>query len=167
MGMTACLLQVQAEELEQFKADPESLQALISDEVDGLRVHDIDKSWEGILFLLTGRGAAGLEQPATNLSRALFSGQLIDPGQDLGSGPAHYLEPGQVAEVAKELAAIRSEDLEARFDPQEMMRQQIYPMIWDRVDDDLRSYLLEYFDDVKQLYRTAAEAGYGMITFMS
>jgi hypothetical protein len=48
-----------------------------------------------------------------------------------------------------------------------MMRQEIYPTIWDRVDEDLKGYLLEYFDEVKLLYRTAAESGDGMITFMS
>jgi hypothetical protein len=168
MGMTANLLAVNPADLERMKADPEQLANLIHDEVEGLRVNNIDKSWEGLLFLLTGQGSAGLQaQPITHLGRALFSGRLIDAAQDLGYGPAHYLEADEVAAVAKELNAIRVEDLEARFDPAEMMRQEIYPVIWDRVDDDLKGYLLDYFDELKMVYQTAAEKGDAMITFIS
>ncbi len=168
MGMIANLLPVTPKELEIFRVDSGALEAVIYNDEDTIsRVRDIDKSWEGILFLLTGAGASAITEPVTNLARVLFSGQLVNPDQDLGYGPAHYNDPEQVAQIARELEAIPVEELSARFDPAEMTRQQIYPTIWDRLDEDLVGYLMDYFDEIRLQYRNAAENGQAMITFLS
>lgn len=73
-----------------------------SDEPDDALI-DIDKTWDGIIFLLTGHGIASAASP---LVRVLFSGQLIDEEQDLGYGPTHYLTPEEVVELSNEISTI-------------------------------------------------------------
>jgi hypothetical protein len=69
----------------------------------------IDKSWHGIHFLLTG-SAWGGKPP---LSNAVLGGKEF--GQDLGYGPARYLTPDQVKEVAAALDEITEATLRAQF----------------------------------------------------
>lgn len=166
MGMVANLLAVSPAELEGFRTDAVVFRALLDDPVQGLRIVDIDKSWEGVLFLLTGRGLAAQSQSEAASGRALFSGQVLNPELDFGYGPANYLDDVQVAAVARELAAIDVAALSARYDPAEMTRQGIYPGFWDRGGSDLKEYLLDYFDELRIQYIAAKEKGYAMICFL-
>src|SRR5690606_10750890 len=99
---------------------------IYSDTSDDDSLVDLDKSWHGLLYVLTG---VNVWEEAHPLSQLLFSGQLIDEEQDLGYGPAHYLLPDEVKYLNEMLKTISVEDLKARFDPAKMNELEIYPLI--------------------------------------
>jgi hypothetical protein len=167
MSMIGNLLRVTKAELEEFLKDSSLLEKNIYDEEtdDGNpKLVDIDKSWDGIIFLLTGQGLDHSDHP---LLKVLFSGQAIDEDQDLGYGPAHYLTPEQVAELNDQIAKITVEDLKQKYDPKKMTELQVYPTIWESETNEAFSYLSEYFVTVQQVYAEATKNGEAIITFLN
>jgi hypothetical protein len=165
MSMIGNLLRVSGSELEAYLKDSSLLENRIynneSEEADANLI-DIDKSWEGILFLLTGQSLATLNHP---LGKVLFSDQEIDNDQDLGYGPALYLTAEQVKEVDAELSKISDDELRARYNPTKMIELGIYPEIWE--EEGILDYLFEYFKDVRNTYATAAKNDEAVITFVN
>jgi len=164
MGMTSNLLRVTDAELQTYLADSTQLETRIYQESgrDPALV-DIDKTWDGIVFLLTG---AGLSEAAHPLTRLLFSGQLIDAEQDLGYGPAHFLRPAEVAALQPQLAALTAAELKQRFDPAKMTELDVYPGIWQEGDEAF-DYVAGGFATVQEHYAKAAQRGEGMITYLT
>ena len=167
MGMTGNLLRVTNDELEKYLKDSSLLENNIyNDETDGENPNlvDIDKAWEGIIFLLTGQSLANADHPLLNV---LFSGQLIDDEQDLGYGPAHYLTPEQVKDLNDQITDITTADLKQKYDPRRMSELEIYPTIWEEEGDGAFEYLSEYFINLQEAYLEAAKNGEAIITFIS
>ncbi|GAB2815884.1 YfbM family protein [Ferruginibacter profundus] len=167
MSMIGNLLRVTATDLEAYLQDSSLLEHSIYDEEtddENPNLTDIDKSWDGILFLLTGQNVANTEHP---LAKVLFSGQIIDEEQDLGYGPAHYLTPGQVAELNEQILKITTADLKQKYDPVKMEALEVYPSIWAEEGDEAFEYLSEYFKNVQEVYAEAAKNGEAIITFIN
>jgi hypothetical protein len=164
MSMIANLLRVTKADLDAYLNDSSLLEeSVYNDEVENPNLVDLDKSWDGILFLLTGQNVANTEHP---LAKVLFSGQLIDEEQDLGYGPAHYLTPEQVVELNAQIANISIVDLKQKYDPKKMNEIEVYPSIWDEGDEAF-DYLAQYFKDLQQVYADAAKNGEAVITFVN
>jgi len=164
MSMIGNLLRVKKSELDEYLQDSSLLEERIyQDDAEEPNLIDIDKAWEGIIFLLTGSNLAEAEDP---LVAILFSGQLLDEEQDLGYGPAHYLTPEQVVELNDELAKFSVEDLKEKFNTEKMMELGVYPEIWDEGDQAF-DYLSEYFLILQQFYSTAAANNEAVITYLS
>lgn len=165
MSMIGNLLRVTKTELEEYLKDSSLLEKRIYEdeaESDNPSLTDIDKSWDGILFLLTGNG---LESAGDHpLVKIFFSEQFIDEEQDLGYGPAHYLTPEQVATLNEHISNLKVEDLKQNYDPSRM--EAVYPSIWDEGDDAF-DYLSQYFIQVKQVYADATKNGEAIITFIN
>lgn len=125
-------------------------------------VYNIDKSWDGIIYLLTGKNSSDNAEP---LSRLMFSNQLIDEHQDLGTGPAHFLKPEEVRELHAQINNIVPHSLKAKFDAAAMKELGVYPNnVWD--EEEVDDYLIEYFETVQEIFALAAEQGEAIITFM-
>lgn len=164
MGMIGNLLRVTESELEAYLKNSTLLENKIySDEAVNENLTDIDKAWEGIIFLLTGEGLASSEHP---LTKVLFSGQLIDEEQDLGYGPAHFLRPNEVIMLNDELSKITIEDLRERFNPNKMTEEGIYPEIWEEGNDAF-NYLAEEFKAVQKTFADAANNHQAIITYIN
>jgi hypothetical protein len=126
---------------------------------------DLDKSWNGIHYLLTKTSLEG--DPPLNF---LIHGGTEVGNVDVGYGPARAITSDQVAEINAALAEIDIEELKRRYDPAEMMRLEVYPEIWndDEEDEDgMFAYCAEYFDDLKKFIGRAAEKRLGIITYLS
>ena len=166
MGMVGNFLLVSNEELEEFLADSSKLDDRLDEEFDmeNSNIVDIDKSWEGILYLLTGQNSEELNHP---LSKVLFSGQIIDEDQDLGYGPGHYLRPDQVKDIYNEISNLSRSDLKAKYDPVNMDKLKIYPTGWAENGDELFDYLIEYFEKVKEVFANASTSNLAIITFLN
>jgi len=164
MSMIGNILRVTNDELQAYLKDSSHLESRIySEEDEDPNLIDIDKTWEGILFLLTGMNLAEADHP---LAAVLFSGQLIDEDQDLGYGPAHYNTPEQVKKLNKIISVLTEEDLKQRFDPDKMTSLGIYPEIWDEGNEAFE-YLAENFVTVQKTYQKAAENSEAIITFLN
>jgi len=124
---------------------------------------DLDKAWHGIHFLLTASAWEG--DPPLNF---LVSGGTEVGDVDVGYGPARVFRSSEVAEIHKALGEVQEDDLRARFQPEAMMKEDIYPRIWDRdpEDDDPLGYLLEYFAILKKFVGHAAGKGLGLVVTM-
>jgi Domain of unknown function (DUF1877) len=167
MGMTCTLLRVTKSELEEYLNDSSLLEDRIYDdesEDEDENLIDIDKSWDGIIFLLTGQNFENADHP---LLQVLFSGQIIDNEQDLGYGPAHYLTPEQVTDLNNQISKITVEDLRQKYDPEKMTELDVYPNVWEDEGEESFEYLSDNFLEVQQLYSDASKNGQAIITIMS
>lgn len=162
MGMICTLIRVSANELEAYQKDSALLAERINNGIDDPCFYDIDKSWDGIIYLLTGSNSSDTTQ---YLSRIIFSGQLIDKKQDLGTGPAHYLTPQQVKDIHDRIKAIVPASLKEKFDAAAMKELGVYPNVWDH--EDAADYLIEYFETIQEIYALAVDKSEAIITFIS
>jgi hypothetical protein len=117
---------------------------------------NLDKAWHGIHFLLTGR----IDEAPPPLGNAILGGTEI--GEDLGYGPARYLTPEQVREVAQALAAITREEFARRLDPQRIRQAGVYAL----EGETTAEYCVEYFEKVVAYYRDAASKGNAMLLYL-
>ena len=96
MSMIGNFLQVSPSDLEELIADPSGVHSVHLDPNDDEHENciDIDKAWHGIQFLLANDPWGG-EPPLAN---AVLGGTEI--GDDVGYGPARYLNADEVRAVA-------------------------------------------------------------------
>jgi len=121
---------------------------------------DLDKSWHGIHFLLTGTAYEG-EPPLNFIVRG---GVEIGDGE-VGTSPPRALSSYEARAVADAIEELPPEELQERFDPERMLEEGIYPDIWDRdpAEDDNLGYLIEHYADLRAFVRRAADRGEGLI----
>ena len=148
------------EDGEEYEGVSEDGQYLTSPEDE--RNLDIDKSWHAIHYLLTGDAWQG-NPPLAN---AVLGGTELGE-EDVGYGPCRYLTPEEVREVASALVGIPVEELRRRYDPVELEKADIYPNIWIREGDEGLEYVLEYYEALVRFFRSAAEAGDGMLLYLT
>ena len=170
MSMIGNLLRVTNAELENYIRDSKLLEERVypeNYEPDPMSI-DIDKSWEGLWFLLTGCGVDNMERALPPLSWSFFSGQLVDEDQDMGYGPAHYCTQAQVQQVSNALIAISLNDFRQKFDKADStMRRDIYPgVLWSNGEKSFR-YLEENFILMRDFYLLASQNGEAVITWIS
>jgi hypothetical protein len=162
MGMICTLLRVSETELKAYQENSSLLAERINNDAADPCLYDIDKSWDGIIYLLTGSNSSDTTQ---YLSKIIFSGQLIDKDQDLGTGPAHYLTPEQVKDIHHQIKAIVPASLKEKFDAAAMKELGVYPNVWDH--EDAVDYLVEYFETVQEVYALATDRDEAIITFIN
>ena len=126
--------------------------------------YDIDKAWHGIHFLLTGSAWEG-DEPLN----FLVAGGEVAEGCDIGYGPGRMFSSAQVKQIDAALGGISKEEFESRFDPAKMMKEDIYPTLWDRPkeEDDSLRYISEYFGELKRYIHNIAGKNMGMIVGLS
>ena len=166
--MTCTLLRVTKNELNEYLNDSSLLEDRIHDndesEDENENLIDIDKSWDGIIFLLTRQKFGNGNHP---LLQVLFSEQFIDDEQDLGCGPAHYFTPEQVADLNEQISKITVEELRQKYDPEKMTELNVYPDIWENKSEEPFEYLSDNFLEIQQLYLDATKNGEAIITFLN
>ena len=165
MSMIGNLLRVNKAELEDYLKDSSLLENRIYNESENQEngLANIDKTWDAIIFLLTGESFSKAKDP---LVKVLFSGQIIDEQQDLGYGPGHYVTPEQVVDLNNQISKMTIADLKQKFDPEKMTELEIYPTMWDQGDDAF-DYVAEGFSTLQDVYAEAAKNGEAIITFIS
>lgn len=167
MGIIATVIRVSQEELNNFLNNSKTLENKIH--TDGSYEAEwflnLEKSWGGINYILTGEIMGGLENEPNELQRALFSFQIIDEEQDLGYGPAQYLNPKQVKETYAELRKITAEALKGKINGSEMNAIGIYPETW--TEPDAHEFLIDKFRAFKAFYKRASEKDQGIVTYLN
>ncbi len=116
----------------------------------------LEKSWHVLHYLLTGEP----QEAPPPLGNAILGGTEI--GGDLGYGPARFLAPQQVREVASALAPISKPDLAKRFDLDAMIKARIYPCR----DYDELEMAQHHFEHLSRYYADAAKNGNAMLLYI-
>ena len=162
--MIGNLFRVTTKDLEEILKDSSLLETKVYSEesINANDLLDLDKSWEAIFYLLTGHCIAEIEDAKPPLSWTLFSGQIVDEEQDMGYGPAHYIDADQVKLLNKE---ITMDDLRQKYSGKQMDEVGIYPEIWNEAES--LDYLIDYFGQLKEFYRTAENENKAVITFVN
>jgi hypothetical protein len=158
VGICAVLKSIETKRLLEFKIDASDIHEYI--DADDERMIDLDKSWHGIHYLLTGM-AGPVPEP---LGQAIMGGMEI--GEDLGMGPPRFLEAAVVRKIAEQLADVSDEILRVRFDPKQMDALDVYPKIWVRDGEEGFDWLCEYFREFAEGYGKAAARGDAMLILM-
>ncbi|MEN2403109.1 YfbM family protein [Flavobacterium sp. MC2016-06] len=164
--MTGNLLRVKETQLEAYLQDSSILEQNLSSEETPKEIEwlYIDKAWDGIIFLLTGKNMPDAYD--YDLAQVLFSDQIVDTDQDLGYGPAYYLRPEQVVDINNQISEISIEDLKEKYDPKKMAEIEVYPAIWSDETESFE-YLSHYFIKIQKIYSDAVKNGEAIVTFLS
>ncbi len=120
---------------------------------------DLDKSWHGIHFLLTGSEWESEPPEGFLLVGGNFVGSI-----DVGYSPARAYTAGETAQINACLTSLAAETICQRFDPQRMMELEIYPTTWMRDRDCELGYLIDYFESLKDFVAKTTDHGYGMVS---
>lgn len=166
--MVGNYLRVSQSELEEYLNDSGKLEDRIYDENNKSDKNyiDVDKSWNGIFFLLTGKSLSNIEAALPPLRWTLDAPQQIDPNQDLGYGPAYYSTTEQTKEISEALNKISIGDFKSKFNGKLMMEADVYPQIWDEGIDALE-YLALHFNNLKDFYKQAVTNMQAVIIFIN
>ncbi|MEH0937814.1 YfbM family protein [Micromonospora psammae] len=166
VGMALIGRRLSGEELAAVRADPTAVDTLLYGDLDDDETEmpepelDLDKSWHGIHYLLTGTAWLIGE----GAGAAVLGG--VEIGQDGGYGPPRLLDEDTVRAVATALDALDADTLRARFDPGAMAAADIYPNIWTNGTDDL-DYLMSHFTELRRFYRAAAANGQAVLVALT
>lgn len=161
--MIGNLVAVRAEKLRSFIADAALIEAFLYPEdgdAEPGRHMDLDKAWHAIHFTLNGKAWEG-EEP---LSLAVLGGEEV--GEDLGYGPARYLIPEQVNAVSTALSDITPEIFGGQFNHAVLAAAGIYPEIWEDEGAGSLEYVLPFYDALRTFYRSAAERGDAILSYL-
>ncbi len=161
MSMIGNFRRLQQAELGELLAQPDNLAAFLYGQAAPENYLDIDKTWHAVHYLLNGETWEG-KYP---LSEAVMGGQNLGE-EDMGYGPARYLAPDAVADVAAALAEISPEALLARYEPAKLKAAEIYPQVWRENDED-RDYIAVNYRALVDFYRGAAAGGDAVIVWIS
>ena len=125
---------------------------------------DIDKSWHGIHYLLTGSADAA-EMPWT----FLVSGGADVGDIEVGYGPARVFTAGEAISILTGLEGVTDEELHARFNSEEMMRLEIYPEIWDRDPSggEPLDYLIDYIGRLRAFLHQTVDQRLGLVVTLT
>lgn len=166
MSMIGYLLQVTLAELEEILADSGVLEQKLSppDDSEPEGLLDIDKTWEGIYYLLNGYPMSEAEKAQPPMSWVFFGGAIVDEKQDLGYGPATYITADQVALLSAELDNLSTGELRSRYNGKEMNDAGIYPEIWQ--EDDALPEVVDNFERIREFFKVARIKGNAVVTFI-
>ena len=153
MGMIANYQPTTDIELEKIMCldDVEELQ-----ESEDIEICDIDKMWDALHFLLTGKSAS--EPIEDNLISEAIVGQFNISGEEIEEFISGT-KTDRVKEIAKALQELDFETYIDKFDMRAFRQNHIYPDIWgyedeaDLIKDDLRNS----FENLKKFYEKMAE----------
>jgi len=167
MGMIQSHLRVDNDTLNAFIKDSSRLEAIVySDDItNNENFLDLDKAWEGVFFIITKQCLADAVEEEAPLLGILMGPTEIDPDQDMGYGPATYTTAEQTRDIYNAIKDLSKDELSANYDPNRMTEEGVYPDIW-QDDENALEYLLDYFDDLKNFYKKAAERGEAVVTFL-
>jgi len=129
---------------------------------EGMRC-DLDKSWHGIHYLLTG--SAWESSPPLDF--------LVDGGRQVGRidsehGPLRAFRAKEVQPIYESLSSIGPYELRKRFNARDMTAKEIYPDIWTRAanEEDSLRYLMDNLDRLRAFLHETLEAGLGILVFL-
>ena len=144
------------------QAKPKVLPALKLDANEGARC-DLEKSWHGIHYLLTGSAWEG--DPPLDF--------LVNGGRQVGRidsehGPVRAFRASEAQAIYQSMSSLSPYELRKRFNARDMAAKEIYPDIWTRsvLEEDSLRYLMDNLDKLRAFLRQTDEAQLGILVFL-
>ena len=124
---------------------------------------DLEKSWHGIHYLLTGSAWEG-DPPLDFLVNGGRQVGKIDPDH----GPVRAFRADQTRAIYESLSALSPYELRKRFNARDMTAKEIYPDIWTgaALEEDSLRYLMDNLDKLRAFLRQTVEAKLGIVVFL-
>ena len=160
MGMIGHYLAIDEKVLQQIQNSPEDLLNINIDEYPSI---DIDKSWQGIHFLLCNSEAEG-ELPLGNVVPMRSENALDVEIEDFIG--VFVLSSKQVSEAYEAIKNINEEEVRSMYNFESFMENEIYPIVEDEDTDDFFDYIYENFKSVQEFYKSVSESGDGVIFYI-
>lgn len=154
MSMVLVGWRLSSDEVKSVTDDPATVEALIYGDVEDDDAEmpdpelDVDKSWHGIHYALTGTAW----QVGPGAGAAILGGDEI--GEDNGYGPPRLISAEQVQSIAEDLRELNIDSLRSRWDPVALEDADIYPGFWAAVTFD--SYVVPNLLALRDFYLSAA-----------
>ena len=122
---------------------------------ENLEVCDIDKMWDALHFLLTGKSAS--EPIEDSLISEAIIGEFNISGEEIEEFISGT-KSDRVKEIAKALQELDFEIYIDKFDMSAFRQNDIYPNIWEYEDeaDDIKEDLRASFESLKKFYEKMA-----------
>ena len=120
------------------------------------RFLDVDKSWHTLHYLLTGTRDVG-HPPLCNV---VLGGTELGV-EDVGYGPARFLTPAEVKEVAGALSRITESSLRQRLNAETMKELDI-----EDAEEEL-GYVLSHYRVLVPFFQEADRAGDAMLLYIN
>jgi hypothetical protein len=141
---------------------PKAVPAPKLDANEGARC-DLEKSWHGIHYLLTGSAWEG-EPPLDFLVNGGRQVGKIDPEH----GPVRAFRADETRAIFESISSLSPYELRKRFNARDMTAKEIYPDIWTRsvLEEDSLRYLMDNLDNLRAFLRQTVEAQLGFLVFL-
>ena len=160
MSMLWVGVQISNETLEKARKDPSVIQTMLNKAAGDPHALHLDKAWAGVHWLLAGQLG-----PSANVeTKIIYGGTPV--GEDLGYGPARFLNPAEVKEAAARLAKLSHDGLGQNYNPEMMDEAGVYPSGWSREREESKKWLLESCDQLARFLSDAAGKGNALLTFL-
>lgn len=125
---------------------------------------DIDKTWHAIHFIVTGHK---YDSDEGDVLGSLIFGDTPVNDEDLGYGPAMVVGNSKAAQIAKALEAWDKDKFRGKFHMEDLIKNDIYPVMEDEEEEQFFTYVWEYFVLLKEFYQQAASKGQHVLAFIA
>jgi hypothetical protein len=156
MGMIGSYYRVSEDEIKKFSGSQNALYEKLPED----RQMDVDKAWDGIFFLLTGKSSNDFDMVEGPLKWIVFPANEMDSGYE--GSPYFYSTINETQEVTDAFNKISNEEFKSRYDSKALTENDVYPEIWDEGDEAL-DYLFQNYINLKNFYNQAASENQAVI----
>lgn len=164
MGMIANYQQITDKKLKELATSEDVLEDVEKlQEDENIDLCDIDKMWDALHFLLTGKSAS--DPIEDDLISEAIVGQFdifveYDIEEFIYGTPSN-----RIKEIADALQKVDFEKHLAKFDMDAFSENDIYPDIWGYTheEDEIKNDLRTSFENLKAFYARMAEKGYAVL----
>ena len=123
---------------------------------------DIDKMWDGLHFLLTGKSAARVIKDS-KLSEAVVGTAVFDT-EDENEVFLAYIKADELPAIVNALENIEIKDMIKKYSMDDFKQSQIYPNIWKKEDEaDIYDELAFCFKGMLDFYKKCCKKNMNIV----
>ena len=162
MGMIGYYFKLEQEKLDEVLSG-EALLSKVAPEFLGEGYFDLDKSWMALGEVL----AKAKEDTAKYVVPYMVEASLIPSAMEDGYEFGAFAIPNfKVKEVAAFLEGMTEEAFQQIYDFQELVKNEVYPLVQEDQSEEFLEYLLSYFTELRKYFKEAGEEGKALVFFI-
>ncbi|WP_236874629.1 YfbM family protein, partial [Clostridioides difficile] len=162
MGMIGCYTKISEENVFKLQQAEENLQDFVFEDANENSTINIDKAWHAIHFTLTGCPFGGDDDNI--FSKLVLSGNILMEID--GEFPVMLITANDVKKLSKAMNSLEEQAFRKRFNINEMLENNIYPVMNDESEDDFFEYVWANLIELKKFIQEASNDGLAVIFFI-